>query len=383
LQISNIHLAADCVQNIFYYLSEQDQLNAMCVCRLFHEFSYYARLTIPRSIFRDLSLGLDSSILLHPTGQVRIVGKLSPLSTAIPNNIKQVACGMYYVAVLNQQGKIAIYWQNETRFLDANNIIKIAIYCNMLLALNTDGKVIKYKIYLLEDNTQLIIWPTQFTIQEKFIDIAVGDNHILFLSDKHQVFSCGSSAFGALGFKDTGYQQFPTIIPTLANIQIKQIAASNHHSLFLTIDGKVLSCGENTFGQLGRENRDDCDIPTEIINLPTIQYIAAGDRCSLFVANDGTVFCCNEENFIPQQLPKLKNIIKAYAGFLHFMALNKYGEIFGWGKASDGRLGQNISTNPVEPTQSDCGTITLLDFTPPRADLSISTQIQHIITPCV
>ena len=47
----------------------------------------------------------------------------------------------------------------------------------------------------------------------------------------------------------------PTILTKLPNKPIKEIATGFNHTLFLTKDGIVYSCGNNDHGQLGRQGR--------------------------------------------------------------------------------------------------------------------------------
>ena len=98
---------------------------------------------------------------------------------------------------------------------------------------------------------------TEFTITQ----IVCGFNHSLFLTTEGRVYSCGLNNKGQLGLNSTVSQKkTPTLIETYAynggslnynRIRITQIASGVLHSLFLNSDGHVYSCGYNFYGQLG------------------------------------------------------------------------------------------------------------------------------------
>jgi hypothetical protein len=65
----------------------------------------------------------------------------------------------------------------------------------------------------------------------------------------------------------------------------QSVAAGLYHSLILLTDGRVLSCGNNRYGQLGDGSARNSDLPVSIIS--DVKSIAAGSTYSLFVQNNG------------------------------------------------------------------------------------------------
>jgi len=121
--------------------------------------------------------------------------------------------------------------------------------------------------------------------------VACGSAHSLFLSEFEEVFSCGSNAFGALGYYLTGsdYQDSPKRIEKL-NKSIKQIACGLNHSMALTVyreKGMVFTFGRGREGQLGIGRCEDITLPRTVnFGSTRFLFIAAGPTHSIAVASN-------------------------------------------------------------------------------------------------
>ncbi|CAN0064408.1 unnamed protein product, partial [Sphacelaria rigidula] len=93
------------------------------------------------------------------------------------------------------------------------------------------------------------------------VDVACGNNHCLALTRQGQVFSFGINDDGQLGKScPLDADEDPSEdyrVPALVNVcPTKAIACGAHHSMVVTLQGKVLSTGCNGFGQLGLRTND-------------------------------------------------------------------------------------------------------------------------------
>jgi len=86
----------------------------------------------------------------------------------------------------------------------------------------------------------------------KAIAVSCGSQHTLILTDDGEVLSCGVGEYGRLGTGSTTDSLIPQSLEPLAHEDIVAIAAGSSHSLALTANGQLYSWGRNDMGQLGQ-----------------------------------------------------------------------------------------------------------------------------------
>lgn len=84
--------------------------------------------------------------------------------------------------------------------------------------------------------------------------VSLGMHHTVILTDDGEVMTCGVGEYGRLGTGNTIDALVPASLEALANEDIVQIAAGNDHTLALTDKGAVFSWGRNQQGQLGHSD---------------------------------------------------------------------------------------------------------------------------------
>lgn len=94
--------------------------------------------------------------------------------------------------------------------------------------------------------------PGKVNFDEKVIHISAGDSHSAVLLESGKVFAFGSfrDSHGSMGLTSNGIQK--TAIQLLADKQVVKIASGNDHLVMLTNRGEVYTCGCPEQGQLGR-----------------------------------------------------------------------------------------------------------------------------------
>jgi alpha-tubulin suppressor-like RCC1 family protein len=248
-----------------------------------------------------------------------------------PDQITAISAGAGHSLVLNFQGRVYSFGYNGHGQLglgkkgNKDSPTLIPISCPQMeeiiaisagtfhsLILNDQGQVLSFgankdgRLGLGDQKGRLA--PTLIESFEKIdppgsarvVAISAGGRHSLFLTHQGQVFSCGYNRYGQLGLSDDASRLVPTLIDSLENRKIIAISAGGTHSLLLDSRGRVFSFGNNHYGQLGLKKNgrnllscpDKVCLPTKINLTIEIVGISTGISYSLFLDSQGRIFSC-------------------------------------------------------------------------------------------
>ena len=127
--------------------------------------------------------------------------------------------------------------------------------------------------------------------------VSIGVRHSIILMSNGWAATCGEGFNGQLGLGQDMMRCItytPIYFPP-PQVRVKCVAAGLYHSMLITVDGRMYSCGSNRKGQCGQGDRSDRMLPTEM-KLPMIktnqnetnyvwdpQYVVCGELHSVVV----------------------------------------------------------------------------------------------------
>lgn len=154
--------------------------------------------------------------------------------------------------------------------------------------------------------------------------------------------------------------KFPTLIESLSNVEIKQIATGYHHSMAVDSKSCLYCWGSGWSGQLGTGNTSDLNEPS-FVELPNLSGeiidITAGYHHSMALTNEGKIYSWGtgeigqlghgslKKSNIPKILEITENFVKISASENHNLALNSKGNIFSWGYNQSYQLGYELDND--------------------------------------
>ncbi len=255
------------------------------------------------------------------------------ISTGACHSLAINSQGIIYSSGLNRYGQLGDGTTVDVNYfldisysgdLNGTKITSVSAGSNYSLALDISGRVFGWGHNYygnIGDGTQSTrIMPVLIggaLRNKKITSIFSGIRNSFAIDEFGIVYSWGVN-FGQFGSSSSSYKSPIEISSktTLKGKQLKQIAPGGHHILFLDTNGKVYSCGNNYFGQIGDGTND------------TRKYIKG-------IGSYGAL--------------RGKHIIAIASGEDHCLALDNHGRVYSWGKNYNGQLGNGTTTHKYYP----------------------------------
>ncbi|KAK6922074.1 Regulator of chromosome condensation, RCC1 [Dillenia turbinata] len=209
-----------------------------------------------------------------------------------------------------------------------------------------------------------------FSAASPISTLACGGAHVLALTSDGKVITWGRGTSGQLGHGDILSCSQPSYVKSLDNFAISYVSAGWAYSAFVSDGGRLFTCGDGSFGQLGHGTYESHCSPVEVsfFGSKTVEQIACGMRHSLVLLKGGSIdkvygFGSGKRGQLGISKEKVRSICspQAVSGFGnigivsisangdHSAALSADGHLFTWGRSFNSKFDeccpQNISSS--------------------------------------
>ena len=246
--------------------------------------------------------------------------------TSIPQKVNlppcaQISCGEYFTMCLSESGEVYSFGYNQNGQLGLGN------------------------------NEEIYNSPQVISSLKGVEFIECGGDHVFCKSLHNEIYCWGNNEYGQLGLGNTDNQNTPILCSSLSNEDVIDIKCGYNHTLVLTSNGDVLSCGSNYLSQLGRETGGYSSSFQKIDELSEITRIECGLYHSLCINNSNDLFVFGNNRYgqfglaytkkirKPIKHPSLSNIIDISNGGNHSFIKTSNNEIYAFGGNFYSQLG--------------------------------------------
>ncbi|XP_065202998.1 RCC1 and BTB domain-containing protein 1-like isoform X2 [Planococcus citri] len=184
----------------------------------------------------------------------------------------------------------------------------------------------------------------------------VGDNHVMALTEEGIVYNWGNNDFSQLGTKNPNDTIGPSVVGTLFDKKVIEIACSSSYNIVLCDNYQVYEWGKRST----EDYRSNTSVETLVegkLKGEEIVSVACSKVASFALSSHGCVYSwgldshgilgrnCNESTNEGKNNPsKISNLTgvfikKIVAGQEHILVLSNAGVVYSWGKNDCGQLG--------------------------------------------
>jgi len=282
----------------------------------------------------------------------------------IPSSVFQfspvimVTCGHYFTLSLTQAGHV---WQCGSS--DANGHVRTSALIHRVQA---------SAVFQQVDFPALFDAGTKRST--KIVMIASGYRHMMALDETGLLWMWGKNMHGELGLGYTASNEVskPTAISpsVFQGLGVKSMDGGLYYSMIITTDDNLWACGLGGYGALGIGPTRDVLVPRWVGGADEfggegVRMVACGGMHTLIVTHENKVWSCGSRDSMALGLPLLdvdynrptliphhddfqnENIVMAAAGLRHSLVVTESGAVYTWGRST--KIGGGRSTSMVSP----------------------------------
>ncbi|XP_052190726.1 ultraviolet-B receptor UVR8 isoform X2 [Diospyros lotus] len=251
--------------------------------------------------------------------------------------IKQIACGDSHCLAVTMEGEVHSWGRNQNGQLGLGT---------------TEDSLLPQKI---EDFQGVSVKM-----------VAAGAEHTAAVTEEGELYSWGWGRYGNLGLGDRHDRLVPHKVSSVEGEKMVQVACGWRHTISVSSSGGLYTFGWSKYGQLGHGNFEDHLIPhrLEALRENFISQISGGWRHTMALTSDGKLYGWgwnkfgqvgvgdNVDHCSPMQVrfPHEQKVVQISCGWRHTLAVTERGNVFSWGRGTNGQLGHGESIDRNVPT---------------------------------
>lgn len=202
--------------------------------------------------------------------------------------------------------------------------------------------------------------PVRFGTETGFTSVSVGRRVVCGVKAASRDVKCsGADTNGELGNGADPASVPPVTIASGVSAPLS-VSLSAGFGVGLTGNLRVMTWGDNAYGQLGDGTTTSKNAPTALMTPQAVVQIAAGFRHGCAVLADRTLQCWGDTSLgqlgilgpprpTPVTVPGLSNVVSVHVGDGHSCALLASGAVQCWGDNSGGQLGDGTMIQRLTP----------------------------------
>ncbi|AYV84533.1 MAG: chromosome condensation regulator [Hyperionvirus sp.] len=214
----------------------------------------------------------------------------------VPKNIIEINVSGLDTTIRLSDGTLIWYSIDTKTELKKKNIVEVIYGCG-------SSKYIRFSNGIIM-GYQIVGNPGTFCHSFKKIDyvknvadVRCGNDHTVLRLMDGTLMTCGVNSYGQLGLGDKLDRKNFTEVCGLDKGNIVEIIADYCVSMLRLMDGTIMSCGYNLSGELGLGDRENREIFTTIKLIPkNIDRIAFGHMHTFILLTNGALMSCGDNN---------------------------------------------------------------------------------------
>jgi len=191
--------------------------------------------------------------------------------------------------------------------------------------------------------------------------IDAGHQFSLAIKGDNTLWTWGDDTFGQLGRDNSVINSIPGQVSS--SLGWSEVTAYYNHAAGIKSDGTLWAWGDNSYGQLGNGSLLATSEPVQIGSQNDWVAVDAGERNTYALKSNGTLWAWGDNSIgqlgtgtslsslVPVQVGTSSDWTMIAAGRFHVLALKSNNSLWSWGTGPDGSLGTGSLSNQSIPVQ--------------------------------